>query len=322
MIDITWESKLLSKAKIDYSLNYQIELPKLHLRESLDSAYEYCRVITYMHSKSFYMASGLLPKEKRMAVRALYAFCRTSDDIIDLQGKDAAEDLEMWRFRGMQGKPRANDPVSIAWADTRKRFNIPNKYGHQLLDGVAKDIDFIKYRNFAELTEYCYGVASTVGLMSMHIIGFTNESAIGYAIKLGVALQLTNILRDIAEDYKMGRIYLPQDEMNDFGIEEKHFAYGIVDENWVAFMKYQIDRARKIYAEAWPGIYLLHPSGRLPIAAAATFYKGILDKIEDMNYDVFSSRAHLDKWEKMSMIPRLWYNYGFKSKVNEETVVN
>ena len=169
MIDITWENKLLSKAKIDYSLNYQIELPKVHLRETLETAYEYCRVVTYMHSKSFYMASGLLPKEKRMAVRALYAFCRTSDDIIDMQGKDAAEDLEMWRFRGMQGNPRANDPVSIAWADTRKKFNIPSKYGHQLLDGVAKDIDFNTYKNFSELTEYCYGVASTVGLMSMHI---------------------------------------------------------------------------------------------------------------------------------------------------------
>jgi phytoene synthase len=165
-------------------------------------------------------------------------------------------------------------------------------------------------------------VASTVGLMSMHIIGFNDESAISYEIKLGVALQLTNILRDIAEDYKMGRIYLPQDELNDFGIEEKHFAYGIVDENWIAFMKYQVDRARKIYAEAWPGIYLLHPSGRLPIAAAATFYKGILDKIEGMNYDVFNSRAHLDKWEKMSLLPRLWYRYGFMSKVNGDTVIN
>ena len=322
MIDIAWESKLVQKAQIDHSLNYFTNLPAAQSKENLISSYEYCRVITYMHSKSFYLASGLLPKEKRMAVRALYAFCRTSDDIIDLQGKDAAEDLEIWRTRVMQRMPRANDPVSIAWADTRKRFNIPNKYGHQLLDGVARDIDFRKYRTFSELAEYCYGVASTVGLMSMHIIGFNDESAIGYAIKLGVALQLTNILRDIAEDYKMGRVYLPEDELQDFGIEEKHFAFGIVDENWVAFMKYQIDRARKIYAEAWPGISLLHASGRLPIAAAATFYKGILDKIEELNYDVFDQRAHLDKWEKMSMIPRLWYNYGFKSKVSKDIEIN
>jgi len=268
------------------------------------------------------MASGLLPKEKRMAVRALYAFCRTSDDIIDLQGKEAEEDLEIWRIRGLQRMPRANDPVSIAWADTREKFRIPIKYGHQLLDGVAKDIDFKKYQNFAELTEYCYGVASTVGLMSMHIIGFSDEAAVRYAIKLGVALQLTNILRDIAEDYKMGRVYLPQDELELFGIDETYFVRGTVDEKWVAFMKFQIERARNLYEEAWPGISLLHTSGRLPIAAAATFYKGILDKIEELNYDVFNSRAHLDRWEKMSMLPRLWYHYGFKSKVNEDILIN
>ena len=266
------------------------------------------------------MASGFLPKEKRIAVRALYAFCRTSDDIIDLQGSEAADDLEIWRIRSMQRMPRANDPVSIAWADTRKKFNIPSTYGHQLLDGVAQDINFKKYKNFLELADYCYGVASTVGLMSMHIIGFAEESAIPYAIKLGVALQLTNILRDIGEDHKMGRIYLPLDELEEFGITEKHFTYGIVDKKWVEFMKFQIDRARNIYAEAWPGIALLHPSGRLPIAAAATFYRDILEKIEEMNYDVFSTRAHLDKWEKVRMIPRLWYEYG--SRFNKEILSN
>lgn len=322
MIDIAWETKLITKAKTDYALNYHIELPHQLMHHNLLSSYEYCKVITYMHSKSFYMASGLLPKEKRMAVRALYAFCRTSDDIIDLQGKEAAEDLEIWRIRGLQRMPRANDPVSIAWADTREKFRIPIKYGHQLLDGVAKDIDFKKYQNFAELTEYCYGVASTVGLMSMHIIGFTGESAVRYAIKLGVALQLTNILRDIAEDYKMGRVYLPQDELEEFGIDEKYFIYGTVDKKWKSFMKFQIERARKIYDEAWPGISLLHPSGRLPIAAAATFYKSILDKIEEMNYDVFSSRAHLDRWSKVRMIPRLWYEHGLQLKSNKALVTN
>ena len=322
MLELAWDADLLSKAKVDYGISRQIEITSNHLNEELYHAHNYCKTITYIHSKSFYMASSLLPKDKRMAVRALYAFCRTSDDIIDLQGKQAADDLEMWRIRGLIGNPRANDPVSIAWADARKRYNIPSKYAHQLLDGVARDIDFKRYQHFSELVDYCYGVASTVGLMSMHIIGFRDKSAIRYAIKLGVALQLTNILRDIAEDFSMGRVYLPQEELDQFGIEDRHLVYGIVDDRWKSFVKFQIERARNIYKEAWPGIGLLHPSGRLPIAAAATFYKGILDRIEENDYDVFSSRSHLDKWDKLKMIPGLWYNYSFRSKVNSETVIN
>ncbi len=318
MLDITWETNLLTRAKVEIPLEYKIELPKVHLRQTLESSYDYCKTITSIHSKSFFMASGLLPREKRNAVRALYAFCRTSDDIIDHQGHKAEEDLKIWRIRGMQSVPRANDPVSIAWADTRKKFNIPSKYAHQLLDGVCNDIRVNRYNNFSELAEYCYSVASTVGLMSMYIIGFKDESAIRYAIKLGVALQLTNILRDIAEDYQMGRVYLPQDELRRFGITEKHLRDGINDSKWRSFMKFQIARARIIYEEAWPGIMLLDPSGRLPIAAAATFYKGILTKIEENDYDVFSQRAHLNKWEKLSMVPKLWYKYNFNSKIKEK----
>ena len=312
MMEITWETNLLTRAKVELPIDFKIELPKVHLKQTLETSYDYCKTITSIHSKSFYMASGLLPKEKRKSVRALYAFCRTSDDIIDNQGQKAQEDLEIWRHRGMQSVPRANDPVSIAWADTRKKFNIPGKYAHQLLDGVCNDINFKRYDSFSELTEYCYGVASTVGLMSMHIIGFKNETAIRYAIKLGVALQLTNILRDIAEDYQMGRVYLPKDELKTFGITEKHLREGIVDSKWRTFMKFQIARARMIYEEAWPGIMLLDSSGRLPIAAAATFYKGILNKIEENDYDVFSQRAHLNKWEKLRLVPNLWYKYSFK----------
>ena len=303
-IEVAWESKLIKKAKVDRSQNLYVELPETNSAEPLNSSYDYCKKVTSMHSKSFYMASGLLPKEKKKAVRALYAFCRTSDDIIDLQGDEALKDMEIWRIRGMQ-MPRANDPVAIAWADARKNYNIPNKYGYQLLDGVTQDLHLKKYKNFSELSEYCYGVASTVGLMSMHIIGFEGEHALPYAIKLGVALQLTNILRDIAEDYKIGRVYLPQDELRKYGIKDRHLRDGIVDDKWKEFMKFQIARARALYVEALPGINLLDASGRLPIAAAAIFYRGILDKIEKLEYDVFNSRAQLSKWEKVSKIPRM-----------------
>jgi len=261
------------------------------------------------------MASGLLPYEKRKAIRALYAFCRTTDDIIDLQGKNRETELELWRRHGLSSNPRANDPVSIAWADTRQNFKIPTCYAHQLIDGVNMDIHHDRYEDFNSLADYCYGVASTVGLMSMHIIGFTTEEAIRYAVKLGVALQLTNILRDIAEDYKLGRVYLPQDELRSYGITERHFKEGLIDDKWKAFMKFQIDRTRSIYEEAWPGIPLLHPSGQLSIAAAATFYKGILGKIEENNFDVFNTRACIGKSNKLKMLPGLWFKYSLLSQL-------
>jgi phytoene synthase len=314
LLDVSWDKHLLMRATVDRSKEDHVVLPDHHLNETLQTAYHYCSKVTAIHSKSFYMASGLLPYEKRKAIRALYAFCRTTDDIIDLQGNNRETELNQWRKHGLSSNPRANDPVSIAWADTRKNFRIPNTYAHQLIDGVYMDIHQHHYDNFAALADYCYGVASTVGLMSMHIIGFTTESAIRYAVKLGVALQLTNILRDIAEDYKLGRVYLPQDELILFGITEKHLAEGIVDDKWKAFMKFQIARTRNIYEEAWPGIPLLHPSGQLSIAAAATFYKGILDKIEENNFNVFNGRACVSKWCKLKMLPKLWFKYSFLSQ--------
>jgi hypothetical protein len=187
-------------------------------------------------------------------------------------------------------------------------------YAHQLIDGVAVDLHIRSYHNFAALTEYCYGVASTVGLMSMFIVGFYSEHAIRYAVKLGVALQLTNILRDIAEDWKQGRLYLPQDELRAFGVSDNHLQHGIVDDSWRALMKFQIDRARRIYAEAWPGLAVLHPSGRLAIAAAATFYKDILSDIEARDYDVFRGRARVSKWGKIQRLPQLWYAHGMPVK--------
>ncbi len=314
MLNVAWDEKLLSRATVQLVQERTIELPDHHLEESLHQAYAYCTNLTSIHSKSFYMASGLLPAEKRKAIRALYAFCRTTDDIIDIQHHAGGSELNYWRDQSLSSKPRANDPVSMAWADTRQKFQIPVHFAHQLIDGVASDTYKRSYQTFEELTDYCYSVASTVGLMSMHIIGFSTDEAIRYAIKLGVALQLTNILRDIAEDYKIGRIYLPQDELHEFGITRNHFQEGIIDSRWRSIMKFQIERTRKIYEEAWPGIRILNQSGRLSIAAAATFYRGILDEIENNDYDIFSQRASVDKWRKLSMVPGLWMNYSLFNK--------
>ena len=271
---------------------------------ALWSAYRECALITSTHSKSFSLASGLLPEQKRHAVRALYAFCRTVDDIVDgSQAGDRTDRLERWRaiVRG-EIAPR-DGPVALAWADTLARYHIPRHYAVQLINGVARDLQPDRYETFDELSTYCYGVASTVGLMSMYIVGFRTADAIPYAIKLGVALQMTNILRDIGEDYRNGRVYLPQEEMKAFGSAEAALERGEVTGPWREFLAYEIARTRRLYAESRPGIAMLDRDGQTAIAAAATLYEGILDAIEQNDYDVFTRRASLSLWQKLRRVP-------------------
>ena len=275
---------------------------------SLAKAYELCGQVAAHHSKSFYMASGLLPEEKRSAVRALYAFCRTVDDIVD-EGSIIGREVELDYWRGVVGgtiHPRPDDLVGLAWTDARFRYHIPAHYALQLIEGVTRDLRQNRYQIFDDLATYCYGVASTVGLMSMFIVGFKTSEAGPYAIKLGLALQLTNILRDVGEDFRNGRVYLPQDEMRDFGISEASLAQGVVDARWREFMKYQIFRARQLYAEADLGIRMLERDGQLAIGAASNFYQGILEAIEANDYDVFSRRASLGALGKIRRLPALW----------------
>jgi phytoene synthase len=273
---------------------------------SLRKAYKQAEKITAKHSKSFYFASGLLPEEKRSAVRALYAFCRTVDDIVD-ESANPEQDSQLDYWRGMvEGASFAdNDLVAAAWADTLIRYHIPRHYALQLIDGVARDLCQSRYQTFDELATYCYGVASTVGLMSMYIVGFKNNAAVPYAIKLGVALQMTNILRDVGEDYQNGRLYLPREELAFYGIQESDIAEGHISDNWRQFMKFQIDRTRQLYEESWAGVTMLEREGQFAIGAASVFYQGILDKIEKNDYDVFTQRASLSAWDKVSRLPAL-----------------
>lgn len=303
-LDTSWEQALLQRAAETYHSEPAIAIADNQL---LEAAYKECSDITRQNSKSFYIASNLLPYEKQQAVRALYAFCRITDDIVDTPGEDRAQKLREWRRRSLDGVFPKNDLVAAAWSDARCRFDIPAHFIAQLIDGVATDINHTQYENFAQLAEYAYGVASTVGLMSMHIIGFDDTEATHYAIKLGVALQMTNILRDVGQDYAMGRVYLPQDELEQFGITEQHFEQGIVDDAWRSFMRFQLERNRQLYNEAQPGIAMLHKDGRLSIAAAAALYGAILEDIEQHDYDVFSRRAFVSQRGKLKRIPSLWW---------------
>jgi phytoene synthase len=280
---------------------------------TLDLAYSTCEEITAEHSATFHLASSLLAGEQKRAMRALYAFCRVSDDLIDKSqglgdpGISEVTRFELWRQLSLSDNPPQDNLVAAAWTDTRLRFNIPCQYAEQLLDGVARDLEVSRYDTFTELAGYCYSVASTVGLMSMHIVGYKDKSAIPYAVKLGVALQLTNILRDVARDWQIGRLYLPQEELAAFNITEADIAAGNNDHRWHAFMTFQIARARQLYDEAMPGLVLLERRGRVAVAAAAELYRAILDDIEAHNYDVFTRRAYISNRRKVLRIPGIWW---------------
>lgn len=273
----------------------------------IQEAYGYCEDLTAQHSRSFYLSSRLLPLEKRRAVRALYAFCRVTDDVVDRPKGDVRTELDLWREKSLSINPPPDDLVAVAWAHARTHYRVPQCYAEQLLNGVASDLTKTRYETFDELAAYSYGVASTVGLMSMHITGFSDRAAIPYAIKLGVALQITNILRDVAEDWRNGRVYLPLQELRMFGLDEGDLAAAQVTDRWREFMRFQINRNRELYTEAWPGIGLLHPEGRMAIGAAADLYRAILNDIEAHDYDVFSRRAYVGNWGKISRLPFIWW---------------
>ncbi len=305
-VQANWENQLLALAgkapRLSASrpfFSYQTD------NADLEKAYKKSAEITKFHSKSFYAASALLPEEKRSAARALYAFCRTVDDIVDIK-QDRDCELDYWREIVKTASSSTDDLVAVSWANTLARYNIPRHYALQLIDGVARDMYQTRYQTFEDLTTYCYGVASTVGLMSMYIVGFHNTEAIPYAIKLGVALQMTNILRDVGEDYRNGRLYLPREELIQYGIQESDIAQGKVTDNWRQFLKFQIERTRFLYQESWQGVKMLDREGQLAIGAASIFYQGILNDIEKHDYDVFTRRASLSTLGKLAKIPLVW----------------
>ena len=310
----TWEYAVLTRAyeafRTSAASAAMTVAPHIE-REVFEEAYAYCAQLTRANSRTFALAARLLPRGKRRAVHALYAFCRATDDIIDhLSQPEDADDarrlLEDWKVR-VGRPPNAFDPIPLAWADTKARYRIPHGYEAQLIEGIARDVRQQRYATFADLADYCYGVASTVGLMVMHIVDFQSEDALPYAVKLGIALQLTNILRDIAVDWQAGRLYLPLDELAAFGLSEADIARGVVDARWRAFMRYQITRTRALYAEAEPGIALLGAEGRFAIAAAASLYRAILGDIEAHEYDAFHRRAHVGTWGKVRRLPDVWW---------------
>ena len=280
----------------------------LHEDKSIKPLLVFSNEVIRHHAKSFSFAARFLPKKKRCASAAVYSFCRHADNIVDKKrertaGQIAAELECLRRELVLAYRTGESEHPSIgAFIRTAMNYEIPQKYPLELLKGVESDLNKETFSNFDGLYLYCYRVASCVGLMMTHILGFSDKSALEYAEKLGAAMQLTNILRDITEDAADGRIYLPEDEMKRFGISKDDIFKQKFTADFYDFMVFQAERAAKYYEESLPGIKLLDKDSRFAIFAAAKIYGRILKKIEQQNYNPFTGRAFVPKSEKIKIV--------------------
>ncbi|HSA54217.1 MAG TPA: phytoene/squalene synthase family protein [Gemmatimonadaceae bacterium] len=292
----------------------------------------YCAAVVTRHARTFALASALLPSEKRRGAFAVYAFCRRADDLVDAADPEdptsSGERLRAYRESVTSalgnaatsgaalfpGSPPSPDPVlrELAWAV--RRFDIPTAALEELLDGVARDLVPTTYATWDALTSYAEGVASSVGEMCAAVFGVPRREhartrAIGHARTLGVAMQLTNILRDVGEDARRGRCYLPEEDLAGFG-------FTVVDvlerrlhprwPQWRALMRFEIARARALYQAALPGIDLLHPDAQRCVLACASGYAGILSALERLDFDCLSRRAVVPRVALLRVVARAW----------------
>ena len=284
-----------------------------------------CEKIVRRHARTFTLASYFLPARKRRAAFAFYAFCREADDIVDSAGfvdrKIVARRLQSHRrelVEALDARPRGPVFREVLWAV--REFSIPADTLFELLDGVARDLEPERYESWDDLSGYCEGVASTVGVMCAHVFGVPGgarqlENAIGHARTLGVAMQLTNILRDVGEDARNGRCYLPAEDLKRFSIERDELLESRTlagDPRWNRLMTFEIARARTLYENALPGISMLSEDSQRCAAACAIGYAAILDALEQINYDSVSTRASVGTLARIGI---LWDAWHYKSRI-------
>jgi phytoene synthase len=287
----------------------------------IEKAYQYCESVTRRHAKSFYFAAKFLPRHKQRAVYPIYAFCRHVDDEIDEIGdgddKLAIQIVKNWQSKLNEvheakfvhqenEKNNEQNLVFMALQDLLRYYRINLSLAWQLVEGVLMDTHIKRYETFDELYVYCYRVASTVGLMSSEILGYSDEAALEYAEAMGIGMQLTNILRDVKEDAAMGRIYLPLEDLRRFSVSEEQIVANEFDAGFAEMMKFQVARARDFYRKGETGIALLEKDSRFTVLLAARIYAKILDEIEKLDYNVFTRRAGTSRMQKLLSIPKIW----------------
>ena len=278
------------------------------LYTDLANDFRFCRDVTRQSASSFYYALRLLPPVRRKALYAVYAFCRAVDDAVDEAEAGAASQLVAeWRAeleRCYQGAPL--HPVTVALAVSLEQFPVPKSALCAVIDGVEMDLLKSRYATFAELELYCRRVASAVGLASIEIFGYTNPAARDYAVDVGLALQLTNILRDLSEDAERDRIYLPVEDLVAFGIPEEDLLRGVYNRRFCQLMEFECERARRYYASAETKLPAEDAASLRPAEVMRRTYAQVLDRIVAERYFVFGRRLGLSRTRKVALAASMW----------------
>ncbi len=272
------------------------------MNSEVASSYAHCRRVARTRARNFYYSFLLLSREQKDAMCAIYAFMRFCDDLSDEEGGSRAA-IERWRTEldeALAGRLPPN-PVWPAFCDSVTRYAIPHRYFQEMIYGVSSDLEPRSIATFDELYQYCYKVASVVGLTIIHIFGFESPHALELAEKCGIAFQLTNILRDVREDADRGRTYLPWEDLARFGVDPARLEH---DERFIALMRFEAARARRYYDESWPLLDLIQRRSRPSLWALMRIYSRLLERIERSNYDVLDRRISLPVWEKLSIVGR------------------
>lgn len=282
---------------------------------SQKESFDYCRRISKTQAGNFYLTFHLLPKFKSDSMCALYAFMRITDDIADEPGEinSIRKALGDWRestLKALNGQ--FSHPIHPAFVSMVQRHEVPHRYLMDVLDGVEMDLDIHRYESFEDLYKYCYRVASVVGLCCIHIWGFNSEKALIPAESAGIALQLTNIIRDFKEDFSRGRIYLPREDFTRFGYDEIKLSRNARDESFFNLLDFQATRAVKYYEEAQELPQFLEGNSRGIFLAMLHTYKAILDKMRTNKFDLFNGRVRISTFRKICLLAK-YLPYSWKS---------
>lgn len=279
----------------------------------MQQSYQLCRKLNAQHGKTYFLATRLLPPAKRPFVHALYGFARYADEIVDdlastLTPAQKAAALTSWGDQVMTDLRRgqSNDPVAAALVDTVNRWRIPLEHFEAFLDSMKMDLTITQYQTFDDLYKYVYGSAAVIGLQMVPILEPISDDAYEPAKDLGVAFQLANFIRDVGEDLERGRIYLPIEDLKKFGISVAEFKRRIVTPQIRELLKYEIARVRDLEKRSVPGIQLLSPSSQPCINAARILYCGIVDAVEDIDYQVFDKRAKVGLGKRIRVAGKAW----------------
>ena len=279
------------------------------MKPDLATSYKECEKLVKSQSTSFYLASKTLPSNKRNAVYAIYAFCRLCDDIVDNDNKPSEKRLALdeIRFSLKQiTKCVYPNPITLAVKDVINTYKIPVKYLEDLILGMESDIDFVRFNNFEELNLYCYRVASTVGLMCLNIFGYKDDRCKELAKDLGIAMQLTNIIRDIKEDFELNRIYLPKDDLHNSEYSYDDLKNGKINANFNRLIKTQISRAEKYFSQSKPLKNLVNKDSRKCIELIAEVYIRLLRQMNKKPHLILKQRTNLTFMNKIHLLTKCY----------------